>query len=129
MAPTKFLLDPRVLDDCIGDGVPDVEIEGTAVAFAKYRNILPDYIFYLSNFDADFKPAIPPSLLKFPHRKQEGQIMVDLRYQRANVVLIPYLSEDMLSLADDFPVQKILFNGRFLKGNAETLKNYGVKIL
>lgn len=35
---TKFQLDPRVLDDYVGDGVPDIEIEAEAAAYFKPEN-------------------------------------------------------------------------------------------
>ena len=39
---TTFFLDPRVLDDCIGDGGKDVEIEGKGAAyFSRGHSELP----------------------------------------------------------------------------------------
>ena len=130
---TKFLLDPRVLDDCISDSEKDVEIVGEVAAYRKPIISMPEYLFYVGKVDANQKPIIPSSLLELFHRKTEmmfnGKHLINLHYQRVKVTFSPYFSKSTVPLPVDFIGGEVVFcNSQFLKGDAETLKNYGVKI-
>ncbi len=131
---TTFLLDPRVLDDCVSDSAPNVEIIGEVVTYRKPRIGLPRYIFHVSDVDANLKPIIPHSLLGLFHQKREIRCyrtdLIDLRYQRACVAFVPDLSESSFLLPADFGDDEIVFcKGQFLEGDLKTLNNYGIKIL
>lgn len=133
---TTFLLDPRVLDDCVSDSVPDVEIEGDVAAFIKYKdNMPPDYVFYVKDADPQQRAIVPPRLLSLPQRtgtsedQFNGKRRTILRYQRANVVLMPYIIRPEFPLpVDILPGEAVYAQGDFVKGNADTFKQYGIKI-
>lgn len=129
---TKFLLDPRVLDDCVGDGVPDVEIEAEGAAFFKHKHSrLPVYYFYLNK-----STDAPPSLLGLPHSEVNASLMRTLFYQRANVNFIQLKSTDgqrQQILEKELSAGSVEFDAlyvreKFLQGNAELMKMYGVAI-
>ena len=132
---TTFLLDPRVLDDCVGDSDKDVEIVGEALTYRKWLLGKPGYIFYVSDVDANLKPIIPLSLLGLFHRKKEIQWfnsihLIDLQYQHVDVGFIPNLSGDTVPLPDDVIGDELVFyKGQFLKGDAQKFKQYGISIL
>lgn len=134
MTITTFLLDPRVLDDCVSDSAKDMKIVGEVVAYRKPVISMPEYLFYVSNVDANMKPVIPPDILKLFHRKTEDKFnqkhLINLHYQRAKAIFLPYFSNSAVFLPVDFIGGDLVFcNGQFLKGNAETFKQYGISIL
>ena len=138
--PTTFLLDPRVLDDCVGDGVKAVEIEAEAVVFVrKGFDDISDYGFYVTN---DISSFIIPSGLKQVHHRVAGVFgEVNLLYQKASIsfhpmtegekyIFGPNLAKEFLETAA-MAIKRydvLCVNEDFLKGDAETLKNYGVTI-
>ncbi|MDP3698145.1 MAG: hypothetical protein Q8R47_01020 [Nanoarchaeota archaeon] len=129
---TRFLLDPRVLDDYVSDSAPDVEVAADAVAYYKHKySGFPSYYFYLNR-----STYVPPSLLRFPHSEVNARLMRTLIYQRAHLNFIQLKSADrqrQQALERDLSVGSKKFEalyafGKFLKGDAQTLKNYGVTI-
>lgn len=125
---TTFLLDPRVLDDCVtSDSTPDVEIEGVGLGYISSKSArLPDYFFYQEG-----RILLPESLLKLPHTLQGSRTM-KLLYQRANVYFVSpedgwgRTPEPGSSRLEAFEV--LYAHGQFLKGNEEAFKKYGIKI-
>jgi hypothetical protein len=134
MNMTTFLLDPRVLDDCVGDGVADVEIEGEVAAFIKYKGrSLPDYLFYVTDSAPHRRALIPPRLLSLPYQKRDeqfsGKNRTTLQYQRANVILMPHLLKSGFLLPAEVLSGEVIYaNGDFVKGNIDTFKLYGLAI-
>lgn len=134
MNMTTFLLDPRVLDDCVSDSTPDVEIDGEVAAFVKYKGqSLPDYVFYVTDSDPYKRAIVSAKLLSLPCKKREDQFngkkRTILQYERANVVLMPHVIRPELPLLVDALHSEVLYaRGDFLKGNADTFRLYGLAI-
>ena len=136
---TTFLLDPRYLDDCVGDGVKDVEIEADAVVYVKrdFDNV-SGYCFYAK----DVTSFTAPEGLKNIHHTRGGVFgEPSLRYKKAHILFLPTSEGEKYIFGLNIPeamrelaavaIQRysILYaHGKFLKGDAETLKNYGVTI-
>jgi len=134
---TTFLLDPRVLDDCVGDGGKDVEIPAKAFAhFLLGENSQPSYTFYLNSVDGNDDISLR-SLDVFKSRYDGHHGDFSLRFQKANVVFMPVSDGDRFQWGsknkdwreDYLKACEILYvRGKFSKGNAQTMKNYGVTI-
>jgi len=129
---TTFLLDPRVLDDCVSDSAPDVEIGAEGVAYYKHKySGFPSYYFYVNKIK-----DIPPALLSIYHSEVNSKLMRTLIYQRAHLNLIQWKSADRQRTAifekelsvghKDF--EALYAREKFLKGDAEALRNYGITI-
>lgn len=111
-----------------------MEIVGEVATYRKPLLCLPEYLFYVDNFDANLKPIIPSSLLGLFHRQTEGifncKHLISLHYQRAKVAFLPYFSKSPVPMPVDFIGGEVVFcKGQFLKGDAETFKQYGIRIL
>ncbi len=129
---TTFLLDPRVLDDCVSDSAPDVKIEAEGGAYFKHKySGFPSYYFYLNKIE-----EVPPSLLRFSHSEVNAKLMHTLIYQRAHLNFIQLKSADLQrqwALEEELSVSSKEFEalyarGKFLLGDAEKFKQYGIKI-
>ena len=132
---TKFLLDPRVLDDGVGDSVKDVEIVARAAAyFRQGENSLPEYVFYLNSVngsaDDSFKRL---DIFRTDYSKDEGDL--SLRFQRANVIFMPITHGAWLPSNKQWheaymkACGALFVQETFLKGDAEKFKDYGIQIL
>lgn len=126
---SKFLLDPRFLDDCVSDATPDVEIlEEAAAYFTLPNHKEANYAFSLESIARN---RIPSSLLelKVPHTEREAPRSFRLNYQKANILFLPV--ETFRQYADDIikECEALYVCGKFLKGDAGTFKQYGITIL
>ncbi len=132
--PTTFLLDPRVLDDCVSDGAPEITLEGEAAAYFTLGNSQKaNYVVYQDYIGRD---RIPSSLWEIPHTERERLRSLRLGYQKANLLFLPASvsdsSSEYLTQHKDELLQKcqaLYVRGEFKKGDAETFKQYGVTIL
>lgn len=117
--PTTFLLDPRVLDDCVNDSAKDVEIVGEVVGYSKFG--LPEYVFYF-NYSKE-KQKLPTELVDLALYRKDEPFASIYTFSRALILTLP---ADTTYFNQDF---KVLYAfGKFLKGDVEALKNYGIKI-
>ncbi len=134
---TTFLLDPRVLDDEVSDSARDVEIPVEAFAYFRLgEHSQPSYTFYLNSVgdDADF-PLSSFGIFRSRYDGHHGDL--SLRFQKANVIFMPVSDGDRYQWGSSvrelreryFRSCEFLYvREKFLKGDAEALKNYGVKI-
>ena len=119
-----FLLDPRVLDDCVSDSAPDVEI--VAVGLGCSRGVeLPEYFFF-----QDRKLFLPDDLVNIHHTFELTNLgSRKFHYQRATVYLAPAADWWKSIPQSRLGTFRCLYaGGKFLKGDVGKLKNYGVKI-
>ena len=131
--PTTFLLDPRVLDDCVGDGVKDGEIEAEGIA--RFKNDVfynSDFIFYV-NFPKGIK--IQRSLYDLSLSSITSDRERILTYQHRRIVFEPVdhpfdrPKECSLWIEGLVRRSSVLYvHGKFLKGDAEILKDCGITI-
>ena len=129
-----FLFDPRVLDDCVSDRAPEATLEGEAAAyFTLGKSKKANYVIYQAGIGRD---RIPSSLREIPHTEKERLRSICLGYQKANLLFLPVSvsepSREYLKSHGNELLQRceaLYVRGEFLKGDAETFKKYGVKIL
>lgn len=128
MSSTTFLLDPRVLDDCVGDGAPDVEIAAEGVGYLTAWD-RKEFVFYLNPME---KQKLPRKLTELAYQQQSRPRESIYFYPHALITAVPLDNLDSLPQEgqprlDAFQV--MYAQGKFLKGDAEALKNYGVTIV
>ncbi len=135
VVPTTFHLDPRVLDDYVGDGVPDVEIEAGMAAYIKWdgEDVNRCYAFYV---DVS-KFRVPESLLGLSPRQGSLHGELSLRYQKAEIIFMPVSDGERYQWGSQIQEKRkdfieacmvLYVRGEFLKGDAEALKRCGVTI-
>ncbi len=122
---TTFLLDPRVLDDCVSDSAPDVEIEAKGAGYMRFGHF-PEYVFYQEG-----QLLLPSALTELDHKSERLYLgSRRLLYSRATVFLVSS-NDGWNSLPtgdqprmDSFAA--LYVHGEFLKGDAEAFKNNGI---
>ncbi|HLD79396.1 MAG TPA: hypothetical protein VJA18_02455 [Candidatus Nanoarchaeia archaeon] len=135
--PTTFLLDPRVLDDSVDDGEKDVEIPAKAFAhFLLGENSQPSYTFYLPSVTKSASLSmLSLGIFSAPYDGHHGDL--SLRFQKANLIFMPVSDGDRYQWGSSvryfreryiLSCEVLYVRGDFKKGDAETLKNYGVTI-
>lgn len=130
--PTTFLLDPRVLvhalDERVNDSTPDVEVRAEGLG---YLTVLgrKEFVFYLNPKE---KQKLPERLTELAYQRQSRPRESIYFYPRALITAVrlddglnsmPQKGQDILEVFSVMYAQ-----GKFLKGDAEKLKNYGVEI-
>ena len=123
---TTFLLDPRVLDDTVSDSAKDVEIAGDGAGYSVYDG-QKRYAFF-------FNPReqfLPQKLLDLAYHIRHYDDCNLYHYSLASIIVFPSTNQSgkKIPRADWNHLYHVLYaRGGFLKGDAETLKNYGIKI-
>lgn len=119
-----FLLDPRVLDDCVSDSAPDAKIVAEGVGcFSGWPR---EYVFF---FDYEQEQRLPKELMhlaslnKSEHIGYTNDIATIYTFSKALIFVMPANAAYF-----DKELKPLYAFGKFLKGDAEMLKNYGVKI-
>ena len=130
--PSTFLLDLRKLDS--DAKIREARIEGEAAAYFTPISNYPHYAFYVDEVDIE---NVHFNLLKVKHSKEESALELRLHYQQANVLFLPFSDaprfrngsteeawkDELMSRYEALYVQ-----GKFLKGDAETFKRYGITL-
>ncbi len=135
VVPTTFCLDPRVLDDCVSDSMPDVEIEAGTAAYIKWdgEDVNRCYAFYV---DVS-KFRVPESLLGLSPRRGGSHGELSLRYQKAEIIFMPVSDGERYQWGSQIQEKRkdfieacmvLYVHEEFLKGDAEAFRNYGVTI-
>src|SRR3989338_4076658 len=134
---TTFLLDPRVLDDRVSDSAPDVEIAGEAFAYFRAgENPQPTYTFYLASVD-DYDDSSLRSLDVHKSRYDGAHGDISLRFEKADLIFMPVSDGDRYQWGSSSKdsrqsylrsCEALYVRGKFLKGNVESFRMYGLNI-
>ena len=130
---TTFKLDMGFLDDrlkSLNTESREVEIHGEVVGYFRRRGKEnPSYSFYL-NMSGKNGHGIPPNLLETYHELSghHGELIV--RLKNANVEFMPIENlQSLLSYSALTSCEAFYVENKFIKGDEETLKKYGVTIV
>src|SRR3989344_687423 len=111
---TTFLLDPRVLDDCIGDGVPDIEIAAEGLGY-----FVLGYAQYAVFLNSNEKQELPKKLTDLAYRKEDALLGTSLyTCSLALVTAIPIDGDwqEIKKRHKDNQHFQVLYANGFLKG-------------
>jgi len=131
---TKFLLDPKKLDESI-DERATIGITGEAFAyFQDGENSQPSYTFYLKSVDQSADKLFRGLDIQ-RYDCHHGDLSI--RFQRANLIFLPVSDGDRYQwrssnkkFRDDYlnSCEALYVRGEFLKGNLKMITKLGVGI-
>ncbi|GEM_PF-3501454 len=134
---SRFLLDPKVLDEFVS--MPKVELEAQAAAYAEVGDgSQPNYFFYVDDLSEQKKKMEVSPLLNLPYLPGTAQGELGFHYRMANLLFMSVSEGDKQRWGSDwkswrgqvFKKCEVLYvRGSFIKGNADLLKQYGISIV
>jgi|SRR3989338_9434329 len=125
---TTFLLDPRVLDDCVSDSAPDVEVVGDGAGYRVLEDGHKRYAFFLHPQEQ----KIPRELIHLAYDVSSSDHCTLYHCSLASVIVFSSKNGGGRNIPrkDWKHLYSILYgHGEFIKGDVETLKIYGINIL
>ncbi|MDP3698144.1 MAG: hypothetical protein Q8R47_01015 [Nanoarchaeota archaeon] len=131
---STFLLDLRKLDFSVDAKIREARIEAEAVAYFE-RSGRAHYAFYVQEVD---KENVHLNLLKLSHSEEIASLELRLHYQAASLFFSPF--SDALRFQNGSTreawkeelkgqYEALYVQGKFVKGDLNTFKRYGVAIL